>query len=480
MSFTDRNLNEEQIASIVDMILKGLAFLHEKKKIHRDVKAGNILLNRDGYAKLGDFGVSAQLLNSFSKKNSKIGTPYWMSPEVIMQSQYDMKCDIWSLGITCIEMAEGKPPNSKIRTFLVMKYIVKEPPKGLTEPSKWSKDFNDFVSKCLTFDPSARPSAKDMMTHPFITKLSRGNSLIAELVNCSLDEISQHRKTYLNDDSEDCTILNPNESQMFNSVLTHSTVENKFGTVVINESDKKKRCIDNLNTIITNKSNASIIETKNKKDYNYMDIINKFGLNGLSYDEEKNKVAEKIKVNNGTLVENLINKKESTNYLNQNFQVTPKEILNSIRKESKTKSDNITNQNRNTVLDPVNNFHNIKNFAGNLLYDEEINTKSLNDLENYLNNTRKEYEEEIAKIRKMYESKINKCSQSINLLKQNPHLKNIKEFEDYCKFKNRFEGKLTVKSSIDDLEYSVGGNSLYLMNAPKINNYKSNNINNKN
>jgi serine/threonine protein kinase len=479
MSFTDRNLNEEQIASIVEMILKGLAFLHEKKKIHRDVKAGNILLNRDGYAKLGDFGVSAQLLNSFSKKNSKIGTPYWMSPEVIMQSQYDMKCDIWSLGITCIEMAEGKPPNSKIRTFLVMKYIVKEPPKGLTEPSKWSKHFNDFVSKCLTFEPSARPSAKDLMTHPFITQLSRGNSLIAELVNSSLDEISQHRRTYLNDDSDDCTILNPNESQMFNSVRTHSTIENKFGTVVINESDKKKN-VNNLNTIITHQSNASILETKNKKEYNYMDIINKFGVNGLSYDEEKNKVTEKIKVENGTVVENQINKKDSTTCLHKNAQVTPKEILNSIRKETKTKSDNFTDQNRNTMLDSINYFPNSKNLPANLLYDEEVNTKSLKDLENYMNRNKIEYEEEISKLRLKYENKINKCMESIKFLKQNSHLKNIKEYEEYSKFKHRFEGKVTLKSSIDDLEYSVGANSLYLMNAPKINNYKSNNINNKN
>ncbi len=190
MRITDKNLNEEQIASVVQMVLQGLTFLHDKKKIHRDVKAGNILLNRDGYAKLGDFGVSAQLIHSFSKKNSKIGTPYWMSPEVIMQSQYDMKCDIWSLGITCIEMAEGEPPNSKIRTFLVMKYIVKEPPKSLTQPSKWSKEFNDFVCKCLTIDPARRPSAKELISHPFITKFARGNSLIAELVNISLDEIS--------------------------------------------------------------------------------------------------------------------------------------------------------------------------------------------------------------------------------------------------------------------------------------------------
>ena len=175
MRITERNLTEEQIASIITMVLNGLSFLHEQKKIHRDIKAGNILLTREGFAKLGDFGVSAQLMHSFSKKVSKIGTPYWMSPEVISQNNYDSKCDIWSLGITCIEMAEGEPPYSEVRTFLVMKKIISSPPKGLTKPQLWSSEFNDFVSKCLTFDPVKRPSAKELLKHKFIIKNNKGN-----------------------------------------------------------------------------------------------------------------------------------------------------------------------------------------------------------------------------------------------------------------------------------------------------------------
>ena len=89
MRITNKYLNEEEISSITQMVLKGLIFLHDQKKIHRDIKAGNILLTKEGYAKLGDFGVSAQLMHSFSKKISKIGTPYWMSPEVISQNSYD-------------------------------------------------------------------------------------------------------------------------------------------------------------------------------------------------------------------------------------------------------------------------------------------------------------------------------------------------------------------------------------------------------
>jgi len=95
-------------------VLRGLEYLHDTKKIHRDVKAGNILLNHEGKAKIGDFGVSTTLVNTYSKKNTVSGTPYWMAPEVLSNSSYNKKADIWSLGITCIEMAEGTPPYSHI------------------------------------------------------------------------------------------------------------------------------------------------------------------------------------------------------------------------------------------------------------------------------------------------------------------------------------------------------------------------------
>jgi len=118
--FTKKTLNEVQIASVCSAVLRGLDYLHDNKKIHRDIKAGNILLDHKGVAKLADFGVSAQLSHTMSKKDSVIGTPYWMSPEVISRSCYNKKTDIWSLGITAIEMAEAEPPYSNIPPIRAM------------------------------------------------------------------------------------------------------------------------------------------------------------------------------------------------------------------------------------------------------------------------------------------------------------------------------------------------------------------------
>jgi serine/threonine protein kinase len=100
-------LEENQIAAVMYGILKGLEYLHDTKKIHRDIKAGNVLLDHEGKAKLADFGVSAQLINTYQKMKTKQGTPLWMSPEVLLSGEYNKKTDIWSLGITAIEMAEG-------------------------------------------------------------------------------------------------------------------------------------------------------------------------------------------------------------------------------------------------------------------------------------------------------------------------------------------------------------------------------------
>eukprot|EP00899_Mesostigma_viride_P029174 jgi/Mesvir1/9441/Mv09838-RA.1 len=163
-------LTEEMISFICLEALKGLAYLHSINRLHRDIKCGNILLTERGEVKLADFGVAAQLTHTMSKRNTFIGTPHWMAPEVIQESRYDGKVDIWALGISAIEMAEVLPPRSNVHPMRVIFMISRDPPPRLQDKDRWSLMFHDFVAKCLVKDSQGRPTAKDLLSHKFITK----------------------------------------------------------------------------------------------------------------------------------------------------------------------------------------------------------------------------------------------------------------------------------------------------------------------
>ena len=163
-----RELKEEEIRDITAATTLGLSHLHKHRLIHRDVKAGNILLTNEGNAKLADFGVSAQVTTMNGKRDTLIGTPYWMAPEVIQETKYDSKCDVWSLGITLIEMAEGVPPLDHIHPMRAIFQIPKRDPPKFQHPEKWSDTMIDFLAKCLVKDPEGRMSSTDLLEHEFI------------------------------------------------------------------------------------------------------------------------------------------------------------------------------------------------------------------------------------------------------------------------------------------------------------------------
>ncbi|XP_073022170.1 serine/threonine-protein kinase 1 isoform X2 [Primulina eburnea] len=176
MNVTDEPLEEYQIAYICREALKGLSYLHSIFKVHRDIKGGNILLTEQGEVKLGDFGVAAQLTRTMSKRNTFIGTPHWMAPEVIQESRYDGKVDVWALGVSAIEMAEGLPPRATVHPMRVLFMISIEPAPMLEDKEKWSLVFHDFIAKCLTKDTRLRPTAIEMLKHKFIEKCKSGAS----------------------------------------------------------------------------------------------------------------------------------------------------------------------------------------------------------------------------------------------------------------------------------------------------------------
>lgn len=168
--------DEAHAAIICKELLLGLDYLHSTGKIHRDIKAANILLSGSGKVKIADFGVAAQLTNIKSQRNTFVGTPFWMAPEVIQESGYDCKADIWSLGITAIELVEGAPPNAELHPMKALLQIPKNPAPRL-DNNKFSRDMRSFVSACLVKDPDHRPTAKDLLQHRFIRSAGRVDSL---------------------------------------------------------------------------------------------------------------------------------------------------------------------------------------------------------------------------------------------------------------------------------------------------------------
>ncbi|KAK7605013.1 hypothetical protein V9T40_006199 [Parthenolecanium corni] len=269
-----RPLKEEEIAAICEGVLRGLHYLHSLGRIHRDVKAGNILLTENGTVKLADFG-SASIK---CPANSFVGTPYWMAPEVILamdEGQYDGKVDVWSLGITCIELAERKPPYFNMNAMSALYHIAQNDTPVLQSP-EWSDMFRHFVESCLKKNPNERPTAGKLLNHQMITRhksphvlidlIQRTKAAVRELDNLNyrkmkkilMKDACETESTVDADDTPDDQT--GGESSKSNSITSEHSVQS-IGVSASSQSSSTNSItptVDNSNNIENSYSNITI------------------------------------------------------------------------------------------------------------------------------------------------------------------------------------------------------------------------------
>jgi serine/threonine-protein kinase OSR1/STK39 len=185
-----RGFDEHVIATILKGVLSGIEYLHNNGQMHRDIKCSNILLGLDGSVRLADFGVSAWLVGDGQRRvnrNTFVGTPCWMAPEVMDQKRsYDYRADIWSFGITAVEMALGRAPLADLPAMEVLVHIMQKPPPTLDrfdpDRSRFSKAFHELAALCLQKDPSRRPTAAKLLEHKFFRGAKRADFLVSKLL----------------------------------------------------------------------------------------------------------------------------------------------------------------------------------------------------------------------------------------------------------------------------------------------------------
>ncbi|KAL8624111.1 hypothetical protein ACOMHN_036114 [Nucella lapillus] len=225
----EKPMTEAQICYVCHEMCVALDFLHRRHVIHRDIKAGNVLVTMEGEVKLADFGVSAKNTQTQQKRDTFIGTPYWMAPEVILcetlkDTPYDFKADIWSLGISLIEFGQIEPPNKEMHPMRVLIKIHKSDPPTLDKPRKWSRDFRDFIAKCLIKDPKLRPTAEELLELPFLKRAAaKDKSKIRDLIFESKAEVVEVVEDLT--EEEDIKELKRQMSEDAQSVDLDSSVE---------------------------------------------------------------------------------------------------------------------------------------------------------------------------------------------------------------------------------------------------------------
>ena len=417
----DRTFSEVEVATIMEMVLHGLILIHSKQLIHRDIKGANILLSEDGYAKLGDFGVGAQLLSQKYRKSKK-GSPYWMSPQVASNLKYDFKTDIWSLGITCIELVEGEPPFSDLKPKMVMEKISKNPPRvdEIIDFNEHTYEFKSFIEHCLEVDPNKRYSAEELLKHEFITKFSKGRKYMINLIKEHEDDIEKYR---FESEKENQKLLNKNESlinennddvdeifiENINFKRTYQenmnedifdSIDNKMEKIFKKESDENNDRIirdnifeKNVNNNIENMDNQKN-EYKQSFDINYTEsFISPEEEKSINKDKDKDNI---IIINKNNIKKDYNKKNKNTTNLkiikNEELQIFCHKNLNDNKEKNYEEKNDKNLLKLSIASNPTN-----KSSSNNYLYEqlniittrEENSKRDLNEEKNGINSNSK-------------------------------------------------------------------------------------------
>ena len=381
------SINELEISSIIYMVLQSLVFIHKNNLIDRDIKGRNILVNTEGMVKLCDFGI-CKIYHKDNMKHLRGGSPYWMAPEVLNKEEYDQTIDIWALGITCIELAENEPPFFNLSPKEVMKQIIKSPPKGLNNKSKWSNEFNDFISRCLTVDRFKRPSAEELLKHDFIKMIDRKNLnrkllilqflskcgykvlysrkiKITPLINGNNGNLSKNKMLYHKKGLNDIRIRN---GKMYNSLNVNSNMDRVNRPCEYFEKNKSSnKILSKANTEINNYKDR---DKDKERLVRPQSVFNKkLFLKCKSLEKDLNNFENKIKSKTNNIFSNLIYKRNNT-YLNKpsNSSSSNKYSI-SYENASLNSSNSLSNANNN-----FKEYTNIKrsNFLKKFLREERI------------------------------------------------------------------------------------------------------------
>ena len=487
-------ITEMEISAIIYMVLQGIKFIHEKNLINRDIKGRNILVGKNGNVKLCDFGICKRYIENGMKKY-RGGSPYWMAPEILKKEEYNQNIDIWALGITCIELAEYEPPYSKYSPEEVLKKIIKNPPKGLNEPEKWSYEFNDFIKKCLEIDKNKRPFAGELLKHDFIINLDKKNLnrnlIIYKFLNKCGYKVLYNKKERINISSPLNNIININNSCSKQNAFYKKVNTNNKG--LLNDKIKIKLKFNEMsdkNSFSNTKKNSqndniyiNDINNRSKRESSPLVVNRQQNRKSIQYNKHKQfrslnkniylrpRSLEKIKLNNTE--EN--DKKE----INQNFY-NPHFTSNCDTNSKERKKKNNYNYKKNNVIYlNITNYRNINpinpivlNTEGSenqyepiINDDNDVNEFNLDEklLDTKIKSLEKERDFVVKNIINKYQNKIEKISKEKNnlLLKyslrnDNFSLKNYKNpIKKYSNTSTNNFGNIAINNIKNKYDYTI-------------------------